>query len=362
MFELYKGFIIFIRLYFKNCLCKILILQIIKFRIGTIMDQKKFVISPYLTNVNIFPSTWISDSLDIIGNLTLLELTLPGSHNSAAYHLTNEIMQGEISKTNKILFTLGEILTNRVSSMTKAWSLTQSQNLYSQMQGGIRYFDIRAGWDSQSNQWVSHHFFKGLPIRRHLEEIKNYLNDYKREIVIIEISHIRGNPRHENFLALENIILGIFGELLYPVDQSFSFTVRQMIDTGQRVLLSCCMIFNSQVIWPEDTFYNTYPDSSKIGKMIEYNQNAIFDFVSERKRKLFKVSWILTPEINTVLKPVYPSSLKEMADLAALELPRFWQNIKEFECRMGNILLIDFYDCSKIIEIIWDMNNIIYWA
>ena len=61
-------------------------------------------------SLSISPSTWIGDSLGIIGELTLKNLTIPGTHDSGTYYLTETPLPGSISPLDDILLLVAERL------------------------------------------------------------------------------------------------------------------------------------------------------------------------------------------------------------------------------------------------------------
>lgn len=148
------------------------------------------LILPLVLSLN--PATWIGDNLSIIGDKTLKNLTIPGTHDSGTYWLTTAPMPGDQSALWEDLYELADILDKDVGLIAKEWAQSQDKNFYQQMQGGIRYFDLRAGWQKNTKEWVTYHFVEGSPVQYLLGNISSYLHDYPNEIVIVEMSHFEG--------------------------------------------------------------------------------------------------------------------------------------------------------------------------
>lgn len=313
---------------------------------------------------SISPATWISDSLAYIGDKSLKNLTLPGTHDSGTYYLTDVPMPGDTSGLNEFLFKVAVDLDVSFGEVAISWGRSQDQNFYQQMQGGIRYFDLRSGWDKAKNEWVTFHFVIGSPVQYLLQNISQYLNDYPKEIVIVEMTHFEGYPTSADVTALKNMVVDILGKYMYPVDLTFGFTVNSMVNSGKRALVTMEQGADGVSIWPPGAIYNTYADSPNLEEMMAYNNRTVAKYMNGTwPQQLFKVSWTLTPNATSILDTVIPwkpHSLIELANTADKALPSFWIKIKKLGWKMGNILIIDHYEYSDIVKIIWESNGIPY--
>jgi hypothetical protein len=109
------------------------------------------------------------------------------------------------------------------------WGLAQDHDFYTQMYGGIRYFDLRCGWDDTNKQWRTFHFEFGTPIETLLSQIAQFLADYTSEIVVIEASHLDGNPSDDDKRALASLILAHLGDVMYDREDNMAFTINSMV-------------------------------------------------------------------------------------------------------------------------------------
>lgn len=312
--------------------------------------------------LSLSPATWIGDSLQYIGDKSLKSLTIPGTHDSGSFNFTMSPMPGDSSDLAEFFFKVAESLDMSVFEVAKAWEQCQDQDFYNQMKGGMRYFDLRSGWDKSTNQWVTFHFLIGFPIEVLLKNITQYLEDYPKEIVIIEMSHFEGFPTANDVKSLQALVVNLLGTYLYPVDLNFNFTVNSMVSTGKRVILTMEQGYDGVNIWPPGAIYNTYADTPNIEEMIAFNNKTVQKFMNGNwPGELFKVSWTLTPNNTSVLDmliPWKPKTLLQLADAGNKALPSFWIKAKKAGWRMGNILIIDHYEASEIVKIIWEANGI----
>lgn len=159
-------------------------------------------------------ANWIGDSLDVLGSKTLKDITLPGTHDSGTYYLTNALMPDAASELDEALLILAELLDRPIEDVVHEWSQSQTLNFYDQMSGGIRYFDLRAGWDKDYQDWRTFHLVIGDTVSNLLRNITQFINDHPKEIVVVEISHFDGSPTTSNVEQLETLVLDTFGDLL----------------------------------------------------------------------------------------------------------------------------------------------------
>lgn len=87
----------------------------------------------------------MAQNSETIKHRTLLNLTLPGSHDSAAYQLNGHIMPGELPWALREILLLAERLGMSSETYIIKWSETQVLTLPEQLHNGIRFLDLRAG-------------------------------------------------------------------------------------------------------------------------------------------------------------------------------------------------------------------------
>lgn len=316
----------------------------------------------FCVSESVDPANWIGQSLGVIGNLNLKQLTLPGTHDSGTYYLTDVPMPGDQSNFWEEVFILAEATDTTVGKVAEAWAKSQDQDFFGQLMGGIRYFDLRSGWNKTHNTWVTFHFVQGSPVQYLLSNISQFLDSHPQEIIVVEMSHFEGYPTPSDVTSLKTMVLDTLGNYLHPVDLTFSFTVQEMVSSGKRVLLTMEQGFDYNTIWPPTVIYNTYADTSDLSKMIEFNNKTVQLFMgSNWPQQVFKVSWTLTPggtSISESVLPWKPHSLIQLADYGNKALPSFYNSISKNHWRMGNILIIDHYESSMILQIVLDMNGI----
>jgi hypothetical protein len=305
----------------------------------------------------------MGDNMYKLGYKSLLDITIPGTHDSGAYNLTDSLMPGDQSDNIEELIWVAEHLFKPVGDIIRGWATSQDRTFTQQLEGGIRYFDVRAGWDAKTNTWRAFHLVMGNSVLDLLREVKAFLDTHPKEIVILEVSHFEGYPTTENISELEAGIIDIFGSLLIPPTESLKTPIRDLIERGTRAFVAMDKVPIAGYVWDTDIIYNTYANSAKLSEMESYNIKQIANYMSgSYSNILFKISWTLTTDADTVLSsilPGTPNNLIELADTANTELTAFWTAQKAVNNRMGNILIIDHFQTSSIMATVLEMNGVI---
>lgn len=316
----------------------------------------------YYTVSDISYANWMGDNISKLASKSLKDITLPGTHDSGAYNLTDSLMPGDQKDIIEELLWVAEHLLQPVGEIVRGWGTSQDRTFYQQLEGGIRYFDIRAGWDSKTNTWRAFHLAIGNSIFDLLNEVKSFLDTHPYEIVVLEVSHFEGYPTAENIKALQEGILSIFGSLLIPPTDSLRTSIQDLVLKNTRAFITMDEVPMSGSVWDSNVIYNTYANSPKIDEMQSYNLEQIGKYMSgSYSSVLYKISWTLTPNANTILSSIFPGkpkSLISLADTANAQLTAFWNAQKATNSVMGNILIIDHFQTSSIMQSILEMNGL----
>ena len=80
-----------------------------------------------------------------LANQTLLDITMPGTHDSGAFSLTNHIIPGSLPW---IWTQLLDVIARSGLGYVVQWAKSQTADIASQLHHGVRFFDFRAGASS----------------------------------------------------------------------------------------------------------------------------------------------------------------------------------------------------------------------
>ena len=70
------------------------------------------------------------------------------------------------------------------------WSVTQHLTAEQQLDAGIRYFDLRVSRHKASGNLLFSHGLYGADVISCLEAIKKFLDEHKKEVVILDFNHL----------------------------------------------------------------------------------------------------------------------------------------------------------------------------
>lgn len=193
--------------------------------------------------------------LPIIGNLTVLDLSLPGTHDTLTYDLSETVSVGGFDDSTII----SDILhyASEIGIAPGAWIRTQAQtqvlNVTQQLDNGIRFIDFRnmyTGTGLLNFDWYGLHFVQtNQKAVTYLQAIRDWMDAHPTEIIAMWLSKhgsqcYTGNDQYPNVTipvkqAYWMEVESIFANLL--VDHSrFSVnetSIYQLLQANQRVII-----------------------------------------------------------------------------------------------------------------------------
>ena len=109
---------------------------------------------------------WMDYYSDILGRLTLIEMTLPGTHDSGTYHPLNVF--------------------------GKPWTKTQDVSLNAQLNRGIRALDLRIGQKKPGDYVIVHNIFRtNYTLKEALKEVTDFIDSTSKEIVVLDFHRFK---------------------------------------------------------------------------------------------------------------------------------------------------------------------------
>jgi len=201
-------------------------------------------------------TSWMSFMRDTIGNRRLTDIVIPGTHDSGTYGITSTSAIANdgkgISSINEwvakkqsawyggILESFGIFnkIMDEASVVTSWWAKTQRNNFFTQLQGGIRYFDLRVQqWNATTFYCV--HSLTGANLEAELlAGIKAFYAQQGTgyEVLILDFQHTF-QMNHENFVAMLKLALtdGSGNSLMIP--RGADLNLQSIWATKQRILV-----------------------------------------------------------------------------------------------------------------------------
>jgi len=267
---------------------------------------------------------WMGDPA--VAALKLTELTLPGTHDSGAYRLFAEKAQhmpSDITKYESLARSFGVDAKPFEAIVVREWSVAQTQTVYKQLLGGIRYIDVRACFiaskEHPSGVWTVHHgVAPGYSVQTILSDVKKFLDENPSEVVLTELSHFSGcsaaAATTQQVASLSALVGSVLGTELIESAAALTSTIGQLVARKTRALVT--------MPGAGDVFENDYANTADLQKMEAHNVELVAKLKNRgaSPNKLTKLSWTLTPDEATISKGVSSCVQGQTATHSLLQL------------------------------------------
>jgi hypothetical protein len=127
-------------------------------------------------------ATWQEDNWDVLADVKLSELLLPGSHDSGSSVLSSK----RLSSSLRDLALSAAVRTAR--PLIAAWTLAQDMSVRQQLDAGLRLIDLRVSYCSVTPSFFVTHTFSCIPLERVTSDLCDFLACNQREVVVVRVS------------------------------------------------------------------------------------------------------------------------------------------------------------------------------
>ncbi|KAG9337165.1 hypothetical protein JZ751_029645 [Albula glossodonta] len=195
--------------------------------------------------------------------------------------------------------------------LMRKWLATQTMNFSSQLEAGIRFFDLRISTkprDPDNELYFAHGLFSAK-VKEGLEQISTFLASHAREVVFLDFNHFYGvqNLHHEKLVRM---LREVFGDRLCPALFAQEVTLKYLWEKEYQVLVFYHNPVALEVpfLWPGQMMPAPWANTTDPEKLVQFLQASITD--KRRKGTFFVSQVVLTPKASTVMKGV-ASGLRE---------------------------------------------------
>jgi len=293
---------------------------------------------------------------DKLYNYSLVDITLPGTHDSGSYELVDAIGPGESTVVDDLIRVANKAGLP-IFPFVRGWGQSQNTTVYQQLLGGIRYIDLRVC--VYNSGWFTLHFLLGNQIQLILNDIRQFLDRHPGEVIVVELGDFAGSSTTErDFLG--KMINDTLGRYLFPASPTGDLrqiTIGQMVERNQRILMTSPFRLGPY-LWNGTQFLcGGYADKSVLGEMVAWNYQEISRYGGTGS--LFEVSWTLTPQPKDIEKDLYDPfdrvrTLKDLALGADAALASFVDKYHNY--KIGNIMLVDWWEYADVVDIAISQN------
>ncbi|XP_013791143.2 uncharacterized protein LOC106474990 [Limulus polyphemus] len=279
---------------------------------------------------------WMYEMRDVIGDQTLLNVMLPGTHNSGSHQEYDSVKDHIISR----------------------YQICQDEDVWNQLVYGIRFLDLRIGWSKMFNSseqyWIYHDSFRSQPsLREVLKQIRQFL-DATNEILIVDFhrftSGFGGRLADERHQDVMTMIIEEIGEYMLPLSSGLSTTLNDMWKTNKRVLVGygAPQRVESNLLF--QSVSHLWANKDTLEGLENYLNNGVCKY---KYNFLWAAMASLTPQTLGVILDKY-GGLRQMAQDVNGPVTR-WFRERWWHC--ANVVATDFFLGNNLIEVSIDANR-----
>lgn len=289
----------------------------------------------------------------------LSQLTIPGSHNSAAFWLDTSLEI--VPNQPKLIQTLASLnfLGKTTKSVVNNWSVTQSCDINEQLCYGIRYFDFRIAFRKESDDFRFVHGLYGHPVEIVLEDLKSFLLQNPKEIVLLDFNHLYSMEIEEH-LRLSTLLMASFGNMLHsPREDKSIASLQELWLDGEQVLIfypnsSILEMFPS--FFGSETICSPWPNTDNEEKLLEHILGH--GSASKARGQFLVTQAVLTPQPATVIRNINSSLKSCLASKANTAIVSWLKKNMGDKSFSFNVILVDHVDFDDLTSTIISLNYI----
>jgi len=213
-----------------------------------------------------FLATWMQNLMPAIGHQSILNLSLPGTHDSMTYDLSDTVSDNANDLPSTVSWILHELepIVGAVGAgdFIREQAQTQGLSMKAQLEAGIRFVDFRiiqtAAPDAPSTatkDWYCLHLVESnRKSMVYLQQAKDFLDSHPEEVLVFWLSRhgsecSKGNDQYPNVSiadkqAFWTEIKSLFGGLLFntstaspdkkPLNET---SISELVSRGQRMIV-----------------------------------------------------------------------------------------------------------------------------
>ncbi|XP_012273901.1 PI-PLC X domain-containing protein 2 isoform X2 [Orussus abietinus] len=238
-------------------------------------------------------------------------LAIPGSHDTMTYTIAkyNEVGPDE---SMAIQF-LGRYCSLISKPIIFNWSITQYDNVTQQLNGGIRYLDLRVATKLGSDGIYFLHGLYGSEISDPLQEVADWLATHPNEVVILDFQHFYiFSDAHHRFL-IEKIHTLFWGKLC-PVFGNFSHISLQWLALEKYqvfVIYRHVVAKDYTDLWPSGFWPTPWPDTVHADYLLNFLDTKLG---CRSPQTAFVSQCLLTPDTFFVMKHVCGNLYRDLSE------------------------------------------------
>lgn len=288
---------------------------------------------------------WMTRLPVVLRNVPIIHLAIPGSHNTTTY--TIERFNDVGADESAVIQFLGRYFPIISKPIIFNWSVTQYDTVKEQLNGGIRYLDLRLATKPNSDSIYFLHGLYGSEVSEPLDQVEKWLSSHPNEVLILDFQHFYSftEVNHQHLIAK---IRNIFRSKLCPVYNRLDHISLQWLASESYqvfVIYRNIIAKNYTDLWPSGLWPTPWPDTTNSEQMVEFLNEKI---QSRSPNTGFVSQCLLTPDTLYVMRHICGSLHRDLATKCRLaSLP--WINGNKPGPGGMNIVITDFVSYSDFL-------------
>jgi hypothetical protein len=296
---------------------------------------------------------WMGQMAPQIQNHSITEIFIPGSHDSATYHLEQEFGKNQDISNQLNSFKYAGV-GFAITKVAYSWSRAQGSRIYDQLNNGVRYLDLRVIWRDSKKAFYTVHGLYGPSLDDVLGQIVQFLKENPKEILVIQIGDLRymGQNANQKSEELAKKLQDKFGDkLIKKSAHGLQTTIQDIWKGPGRIFLifnhnkqtSSKNIAQTSKFWQQSDINSYWANADNLAAL-KKNLDSNLRNRNGAKNQLFVIQSQLTSSDQTiknslkVLSKGY-KSLEDMAKDVRNQLPKW---LSDWRQQGSAIVLLDF--------------------
>ncbi|MAF67638.1 MAG: hypothetical protein CMJ84_18535 [Planctomycetes bacterium] len=282
------------------------------------------------------PADWVSEIHEGYPRTRLVDLVLPGTHDSGSHAITPDSppAPGEPE------------FYKHFSALAAAWARTQEHSLSRQLAGGIRYLDLRVAL--HEGELVLVHGLVSRALAGALEEIRCFALAHPREPVLLDFQAM---PRASAHTELDRLLQAHLADQLFEADEPLAeWTLGALWESGRNLIAICDhsgFAAHRPAYLTRSVLDSVWTDSCTIDGLLKRLDARI----RSRSRDRLQCAYLtFTPRFETIVSnPTRASRGLDGFSKPLFELPGRWLDRWLDEGLHPNVISVDFYDKTDVV-------------
>ena len=319
---------------------------------------------------------------DGLAELNLLQITIPGTHDSATSNISTA--QNYASNAPDILKTAQKIFKgDELKDFVCRWAIAQEKDVGKQLEDGIRYIDLRVCCVTQGNgtnpddpgELFTCHSVISDKLDDVLHAVKAFTEANSEEIIILDFNHFYKMTPAAHTSLVEKLN-ELFSGKMIPKDVPLQTKLAQLWDSNYSLLIfyeENSVVDKYPYLWPQANIYSAWmntPELKSLKTKLTFHlatRDALLraDFKGKSKfnypnyaNQIHVAQGILTPDTSMIASDLFSAGKytsliqlgKEVTPVVTQWLTELW---KDYQL---NVVIVDQYHYSDFIETIIQMN------